>query len=94
MIKAGDLIKQQSERNKTKHDTFDKIYKNIENKIRISSFGNNYFTIYEIPEFIFGIPLYNIMEASLYIIEKLNNNGFKVEYFEPNKLLINWLPNK
>jgi len=94
MIKAGDLIKQQTERNKKKHDTFDKIYKNIENKIRISSIGNNYFTIYEIPEFILGIPLYNIMEASSYIVKKLNNNGFKVEYFEPNKLLINWLPNK
>jgi hypothetical protein len=94
MIKAGDLIKQQTERSKKKYDTFDKIYKNIENKIRIASHGNNYYTTYEIPEFILGIPLYKTQEASLYIMEKLKKNEFNVEYFEPNTLLINWLDDK
>jgi hypothetical protein len=91
IIKASDLCKEQKERTKQKTITFDKIYKNIENKIKIASMGNNYFTVYEIPEFILGIPLYNMMESVVYLIDKLQSNGFKTEHFKPNILLINWL---
>jgi hypothetical protein len=94
LIKAEDLIKDQYERNKRKQDTFNKIYKNIENKIKIASIGNNYYTVYEIPEFILGIPLYCTKDAIIYLKKKLVENGFYVEHFEPNILLINWLPKK
>lgn len=92
ILKAKDLIKQQKERDKRKHDTFNKIYKKIEKRISIASIGNSYFTMYEIPEFILGIPLYNIIEAVSYIKVKLTHNGFTVEYYKPNILLISWLP--
>jgi hypothetical protein len=92
ILKAKDLIKQQKERDKRRHDTFNKIYKKIEKRISIASIGNSYFTMYEIPEFILGIPLYNIIEAVNYIKDKLIYNGFTVEYYKPNILLISWLP--
>jgi hypothetical protein len=94
MIKASDLIKQQSKKNKRKLDTFDKIYKKIESKILQESSGNYYFTLYEIPKFIIGIPLYNVAEAGLYLSKQLTNNGFIVEIYETNKLLISWFPKK
>lgn len=91
MITAKDLIKDQTERDKRKYSTYDKIYKNIENKIKIASIGNSYYTVYEIPEFILGLPLYKIDDSSIYIKNKLNKNGFSVEQYQ-NVLLINWLP--
>jgi hypothetical protein len=92
MIKASDLVKQQHEKDKRKFDTYNKIYKKIEKKISLESAANNYYTLYEIPELILGIPLFNVRESSLYIKKQLEKNGFKVDHYDPNKLLITWLP--
>jgi len=94
MVKAEDLRKDQNERNAKKKKTFKKIYNKIEQKISIANSINNFYILYEIPEFILGIPLYSITEALSYIKHKLKKNGFKVEYYQPNKLLIEWFPNK
>ena len=45
---------------------------------------------YNIPEFIIGIPLYNINDLKNYIIETLKKNGFKLMYFHPNTVFISW----
>lgn len=92
MVKAEDLRKEQNERNDKKKKTFKKIYKKIEQKISVANSINNFYILYEIPEFILGIPLYSINDAIHYIKHKLKKNGFKVESYPPNKLLIEWFP--
>ena len=94
MIKASDLVKEQHDKDKRKLDTYNKIYIKVEQKIKSVSSSNNYFTLYEVPQLILGIPLYDITETCLYISKKLKKNGFNVEYYKPNKLLIIWLPSK
>jgi hypothetical protein len=94
MVKAEDLRKDQNERNDKKKKTFKKIYKKIEQKISVANSINDYYILYEVPEFILGIPLYSLNEAVVYIKHKLKKNGFKVEYYHPNKLLIEWFPQK
>ena len=41
-----------------------------------------------IPEFVFGIPLFNSKECIRYIIKKLMDEGFMVIYTHPNLLYI------
>jgi hypothetical protein len=53
----------------------------------VRCFGEN-----SIPEFIIGLPLYSLTECKDYIIRKIGKNGFKIEFFEPNILLIKWFP--
>jgi hypothetical protein len=90
MVKASDLIKQQKEREERKKKTFDKIYMVVEKKITLASEGDYYYTWYQIPEFLVGLPLYSVDECKNYIQEKLKMNGFKTEFFLPNILLIKW----
>jgi hypothetical protein len=90
MVKAQDLIKSQKEREKIKYKTFSKIYSNIEKKITIASSSNFYYVWYEIPEFIIGFPLYNVTECKSVVIKQLQDNGFKVEEFENNIILVTW----
>lgn len=45
---------------------------------------------YVIPEFIFGVPKYNVNTCISFIIEKLEDNGFHVKYTHPNLLFISW----
>ena len=68
MVKATDLIKQQKEREERKKNTFNKIYCLIEKKIVLASTGNNYYTWYQIPEFLVGLPLYSLDECQEYIL--------------------------
>lgn len=94
MVKADDLIKQQQERESRKFITFEKIYKMVEKKINIASSGDFYYTWYEIPEFLVGLPLYSLVECKIYIEKKLKENNFETEYYNPNILLIKWFPKK
>jgi hypothetical protein len=92
MVKAQDLINSQKEREKIKYKTFSKIYSNIEKKINLASASNFYYTWYEIPEFIIGYPLYNVNECKVNVIKQIKDNGFDIEEFEKNIILIKWFP--
>lgn len=92
MVKADKLIKEQKKREDKKKETFNKILEKVEKKIILASSANYYFTWYSIPQFIIGLPLYSLTECKDYIIRKVDKNGFKIEFFEPNILLIKWFP--
>lgn len=70
------------------------IYKKVLEKchhriVTISQQGGSQ-CIYIIPEFMYGIPRYDIYSCSEYIISKLKKNGFRVAYVHPNFLYIDW----
>lgn len=93
MVKAKDLIKSQEEKKKLKENTYKKILERIEKKISIASNSDFYFTYYEVPELLLGLPLYSVKDCIIYVTKKLEKNGFKVNFYEPNVLLISWQPN-
>jgi hypothetical protein len=92
MVKADKLIKEQKERDDRKKITFDKVFLKIEKKIVLASAANYYYCWYSIPEFIVGLPMYSLRECKEYIENKLKNDGFETEFFEPNILLVKWFP--
>jgi hypothetical protein len=92
MLKASELINVQKERESKKYITYNKIYSNVEKKIKLSSDSNNYYTWYQIPEFLIGLPFYNVSDCEKYIIKTLNDNGFQTESYENYLLLISWFP--
>ena len=92
MIKACDLIKKQKEIDEKKYVTFKKIYTIVEKKIVIASSGNNYSIIFEIPTFLVGVSIYSVDECKTYLCHQLKKNGFKIDFFEPNILIISWFP--
>ena len=71
-----------------------KLYKKVLNRIyrKIEQTSNSYQTslFYQIPEYIFGIPRYNILETSKYIVAKLQEQGYIVVYTPPNFIFVSW----
>ena len=71
-----------------------KLYKKVLNRIyrKIEQTSNSYQTslFYQIPEYIFGIPRYNIIETSKYIVAKLQEQGYVVVYTPPNFIFVSW----
>lgn len=90
MVKADKLVKEQKERDDRKKITFNKIFLTIEKKIILRSAANDYHCWYSIPEFIIGLPMYSLKECKEYIENNLKKNGFKIEFFEPNIILVTW----
>ena len=37
-----------------------------------------------------GNPIYNVKDCSKFLIKKLEKDGFKINFLEPNILLIDW----
>jgi len=71
---------------------YNKILGRVHIKIKTASRvkDNNHYTFFIVPEFIFGVPKYNIDTCISYIIDKLTDNGFLVKYTHPNLLFISW----
>ena len=91
-LNLDELYERTRETSQTKIKTYQKILARIHTRIKAISRqrNNNKFCMFLIPEFILGIPRYDIAECTNYVIEKLTDNGFQIKYTYPNLLFISW----
>lgn len=91
-LNLDDLYKQQKVTEDHKLKIYQKILGRIHNKIKYTSRlrNNSKFCVYVLPEFILGVPRYSINNCTMYVINKLSDNGFQVKYTHPNLLWISW----
>ena len=89
-LRISDLYKEINNKKIKKLETFDSILKKCHNRIMYNSKLERTYCFFSIPEFIFGVPLYDINDLTKYIINSLVSNGFKVKYFDPNVIFITW----
>ena len=75
-------------------ETYDGILKKCHTRIKYYSKFEKTTCFFAIPEFIFGVPLYNVVELRTYMMNSLEKNGFKLMYLHPNWLMIDWSEKK
>jgi hypothetical protein len=89
-LNINELYETMYSKNINRLQKFDGILKCIHNKIKYNAKQERTSCFYQIPEFIIGVPLYNINDLRKYIISSLESNGFKLLYFDPNIVFITW----
>jgi hypothetical protein len=91
-LNLDDLYKKKQQTEQHKIKIYQKILARVHKKIKTTARMRNSekFSLFLIPEFILGIPRYNMAECTSYIMEKLIDNGFLVKYTHPNLLFISW----
>lgn len=91
-LNLDELYERSRETSQTKVNTYQKILARIHSRIKAISRqrNNNKFCMFVIPEFLLGIPRYDIGECTNFVIEKLTDNGFQIKYTYPNLLFISW----
>lgn len=89
-INIDDLYTRKNEIEENKLKVFRKILHRVHTKIKITSRQRNseQFTLFVIPEFLVGVPRYDVAACTAFIIDKLKDNGFLVKYTHPNLLFI------
>jgi len=71
---------------------YNRILQRIHNRIKHTSRTNIQYQHcwYIMPEIMIGIPKYDHVECTAYIIDKLMTDGLQVKYTTPNLLFISW----
>lgn len=85
-----DLYSTINEKTIKRLEIYDNVLVKCHKRIKYNSSLEKKYCFYQIPEFIIGVPLYNVTEMRTYIINSLKNNGFKIMYIDPNWLFISW----
>ena len=71
-------------------EIYDSILQKCHKRIKYNSSLERTYCFFQIPEFVIGVPLFNILELRTYIMNSLKKNGFQIIYVEPNWLFILW----
>ena len=71
-------------------ELYDSILKKCHSRILYNSGLQRTYCFYQIPEFVIGVPLYDVLELRQYVMNSLKTNGFEILYVEPNWLFIYW----
>jgi len=89
-VNMAYLQKKHNAKLRTRLEIYEKILNRIYNRIDIASNVENTNCVFDIPEYIYGFPIYNIRACAEYLSKKLISNGFHVKYIKPNILYIYW----
>ena len=91
MINIDELNKIVDEKQKKKNKIYDTILQMCHSRIKKSAHvDNKKCTFFQIPNYIYGVPLYDYPSCLMYLIKNLSKNGFYVRYFHPNLIYISW----
>lgn len=91
-INLDSLFEKKRQHNLSRLSVYQKILNRIHERIKHTSRQKNSdeFCFYVVPEFMFGVPRYDVQTCVSYVMEKLEENGFVVKYTHPNLLFISW----
>jgi hypothetical protein len=91
-INLDDLYSTQKSIEDNKLKIYQKILTRVHKKIKTTGRSRNCekFCFFLVPEFVLGIPRYDISTCISYIVDQLLDNGFHVRYTHPNLLFISW----
>lgn len=91
-INIYDLYRNIDEVKQKKNVSYNEVLILIHERIKKASLKEKYKIVYEVPEYLFGIPSYNLNKCLAYIIKELRTNGFLVKYYFPKILYVSWDP--
>ena len=91
-INIDDLYEHKKKNDLNRLDIYNKLLIKIHSKIKIASRLRNSenFCSYIMPEVLIGYPNYNLSDCLVFIIDRLQKDGFLTRYIHPNLLFISW----
>jgi hypothetical protein len=94
MLKARDVWDEQEERRERRMSAMRPVLAQLYAKIRAQAIHNPNapYVVFEVPNFVFGYPLFQVSEAREYLTKTLTDSGFLVWSVNDDKyLLVSWL---
>mgnify|MGYP000353457155 CR=1 FL=1 len=87
----SSLHKEKNVKESSKNDIFNIVLNKIVQKITYTNrHTNQTYIIFEIPQILIGYPQYDMKSCILFVINRLSENGYMVDFLEPFYLYIDW----
>ena len=92
-LNIDDLYEKNQRRDLKQISIFNKILNRIHKRITTTgrTKPKDKHIWFQVPEYIFGEPVYDKSECIAYLVTKLEDNGFHIRYMHPNTLFISWM---
>ena len=81
----------QERRAREKQKLYDTVLKRVYHRVETAALHDTQ-CVFEVPGFVLGMPLYDAHQCSGYIMQRLKNDGFRVTYYHPHVIHLNWSP--
>lgn len=85
-----ELQKEISKKKEQRIRSFDRVLEICHNKIKDASKREMTKIYFTVPEYVVGLPIYNLSHCIEHIINSLKQNGFYVKYYFPKYIYISW----
>lgn len=91
-VNIDELYEKHQRRDLKQLSIFNKILNRIHKRITTTNRmrRNDKHIWFQVPDYIFGEPLYDQGDCIAYIVTKLQDNGFFIKYMHPNTLFVSW----
>ena len=91
-MNIDDLFARKQRRDLKQLSIYNKILNRVHKRITATTRGRSTDTHiwFNVPEYIFGEPVYDNADCTGYLVAKLESNGFSVRYMHPNTLFVSW----
>ena len=87
---VNEIHKKQKEKEKNRLKIYEIISSRCFKKIKETSNNEETYCFYVLPEYLPGLPIYNLTECVIYLLNLLHNKGFKARYCEPHMVFVSW----
>jgi hypothetical protein len=84
------LYDYQKRRSDHKKELYESLMNTVHHRIETVAKRQETQCFFQVPEFIVGKPLYDAYQCTGYMIQRLKDEGFVVQYAHPNTLYIDW----
>jgi hypothetical protein len=93
MLRARDVWNEQEQRRENRMAAMNPVIAQIQAKIRQQAIhnSNSPYIIFEVPNFVFGYPLFTLKEAIDFLYGEFSSAGYWVWIVEGKYLVISWL---
>lgn len=89
-INIMDIQKKQYDRDLKRKNIYNTILEQCFHKINSTADNEHEHCFYRVPEYMIGVPIYNLTKCVIYILQKLRENGFKCKYCHPFMIYVSW----
>lgn len=84
------LYHSQKRRDDHRQELYDSMVRKVHHRVETVAQRSETQCLFQIPQFIIGMPLYDPFQCTGYVIHTLKAQGFHVRYFHPNTLHVDW----
>ena len=85
-----EIHKKQKEKEKNRLKIYETISTRCFKKVKETSANEETYCFFKLPEYLPGLPLYNMTECVMYILNLLHEKGFNARYCDPFMIFISW----